>query len=164
MQLDPKEQAQKIVDTLWSTKKFPVDPITIAKRLGLKVVETDLPKGNSGALVKQAGEDATIILDKKDHDNRKRFTSAHELGHYISRIESQDTTREYAYIDLRSELSSRGTNEEEVFANKFAANLLMPQEAVASLHRKKMPHFAMAVHFGVSPEALKYRLKKLNLL
>ncbi|WP_125721147.1 ImmA/IrrE family metallo-endopeptidase [Pseudoalteromonas rubra] len=162
--LDPRNEAQKVLKRLWCDSQFPVDPVTICKSLGLDVVEMALPDKVSGALIKEAGADPVIVLHQDDHLNRKRFSCAHELGHYISRIESDNTDKEYEYIDLRGPTASTGEDEEEVFANQFAANLLMPNEEVKKLHRKKMAHFEMALHFGVSVEALKYKLNALELL
>ena len=105
------------------------------------------------------------MLHKSDHNNRKRFSCAHELGHYISRIESNDIEpQQYDYIDLRNDLSANGTDPKEIFANHFAANLLMPEEAVKLLFQEKKQHFEMALYFGISPESLKYRLRSLGLL
>lgn len=164
MKLDPKIEAQKVLNSLWEEDCFPVDPITIARRLGVRVMDMQMPPGVSGALVKEPEKDPYIILDKDDHNNRKRFSCAHELGHYISRIESNNIDIEYSYVDLRSDLSSCGIDEEEIFANRFAANLLMPGILVKKFHKKGNSHFEMAIFFGVSTEALKYRLKALGLL
>ena len=71
--------------------------------------------------------------------------------------------QKYEYIDLRSDLSANGTDKNEIFANHFAANLLMPEEKVRSLFEGKKQYYEMALYFGVSPEALKYRLKSLFL-
>ncbi len=164
MTLNPQKEAQKVLSTLWPEGLFPVDPVTISKRLGLQVVETELPENVSGALIKEKEKDPVIVLHKFDHNNRKRFSCAHELGHYISRTESNDIAQQYEYIDLRSDLAANGTDQKEIFANIFAANLLMPEEEVNLLFRKKKQHFEMALHFGVSPDSLKYRLKSLGLL
>lgn len=165
MTLNPQQEAQKVLAALWKEGIFPVDPITIAKRLGLQVVETELPEKVSGALIKEQGKEPVIVLHKFDPDNRKRFSCAHELGHYISRIESNEIEpQQYDYIDLRNDLSANGTDVKEIFANQFAANLLMPETVIRSLFREKKQHFEMALYFGISPESLKYRLKSLGLL
>ena len=173
MELNPQKEAQKILSTprLWKEGLFPVDPITICRNLDLAVVETELPTVEtelptnvSGALIKEIGKEPVIVLHKSDSNNRKRFSCAHELGHYISRTESNDIEQKYEYIDLRNSLSAYGTDKNEIFANTFAANLLMPEEEVKQLSQEKKPYFEMALYFGVSPEALKIRLKTLGLL
>lgn len=160
----PRDYAQKILNKVWANKPFPVDPVTISKILGLNVLETELPPNVSGALIKERGKEPTIVLHRHDHNNRKRFSCAHELGHYISRIESNDTAKEYEYVDLRGALSSTGTDRDEIFANQFSAHLLMPNEIVRKLIKKNKSHFETALFFGVSVEALKPKLNSLGLL
>jgi len=164
MNLNPKIEASKIFETLWASQGFPVDPVSIAQKMGLQVLDTDLPASVSGALIKEAGKDPIIALHHTDHSNRKRFTCAHELGHYVSRIESNDESVEYEYVDLRGPSAANGTDPEEVFANKFAANLLMPEKIIRNLSKSGKSHFDIAMFFGVSTEALKHRLKGLGLL
>ncbi|MBO9490352.1 ImmA/IrrE family metallo-endopeptidase [Endozoicomonas sp. G2_1] len=164
MALNPETEANKILETLWTNKGFPVDPVSIAQKLGLQVLDTELPESVSGALIKEAGTEPIIALHHSDHSNRKRFTCSHELGHYISRIQSNDQSTEYEYVDLRGPSAASGSDPEEVFANKFAANLLMPEKVIKALLQNKKSHFEIALFFGVSPEAVKHRLKNLRLL
>ena len=164
MELNPRDEAQKIFDKIWSNRSFPVDPITIGKILGLNILETELPDTVSAALIKEAGKDPKIALHKTDHSNRKRFSCAHELGHYIYRIESADDAVEYEYICLRGLSASRGTENEEIFANQFAAHLLMPNSTIKELVGAGKKIFEMALFFGVSAEALKHKLNFMGLL
>lgn len=161
MNLNPKEAAQQLLESTWKGRGFPVDPILIAGDLGIDVIETDLPDNVSGALIKDEGKDPVIVLSKTDSKNRQRFTCAHELGHYAYRITSNEN--HYEYVDLRSDSSANGTNKEEIFANQFAASLLMPKEAIEELVNKKLPDFLLAQRFGVSDDAVRFRLKNLNL-
>ena len=164
MSLNPRNEARKVYDSFWKGRPFPVDPVTISELIGLDVLETTLPDTVSGALIKEAGKDPVIILHKFDHSNRKRFSCSHELGHYIDRVESSESSSEFEYVDLRGPNSSNGSDPSEVFANQFAANLLMPEEVISKLHRENKSHVEMAIFFGVSVEALKNRLKSLRLL
>jgi len=151
--------ATEVLDECWDGR-LPIDPVRIAGTFGLKAFSADLDENVSGMLVKQKGSDPEILLNKEDSRNRKRFTAAHELGHFIRRSERPE---EYEYVDYRDQRSSSGTVEEERFANSFAANLLMPREAVASLHEEGMPDFLLAKQFGVSREAMQHRLDNLGL-
>jgi Zn-dependent peptidase ImmA (M78 family) len=153
------EVAAKIfLDEFWEEGRFPVDPVFIAQEVGIKVVKSDLPENVSGALIKEKGKDPVIFLDKKDSDARKRFTCAHELGHFYLRIDEES----YKSIDLRDyELSSSGDNPVERFANSFAANLLMPEKEIRS--RSDWSKVELIALFGVSGEALKWRLKNLGI-
>ena len=161
--MNAAQEAEKIRALAWNDK-FPVDPIAIAIAIGVDVYETSLPKEVSGALIKEVGDDAKIVIEHSDNNNRKRFSCAHELGHYVARAESSNEEKEYEYIDLRSESSSNGNNPDEIFANQFAACLLMPEKKVKDLVHKGKSHIEMALFFGVSNEAMKFRLKNLSLL
>ncbi len=127
----------------------------------MKVLEAELPPEVSGALIKDLGRDPTIMIEQSDSSDSKRFTCAHELGHYIWRSESPNADRgEYSYVDLRRDGDHGG---EELFADQFAANLLMPANEVRAIHSKKLPNYALAKHFGVSVEEFGLRLKHLGL-
>jgi Zn-dependent peptidase ImmA (M78 family) len=151
--LDPKTEATKLLEHFWAWRTFPVSPVVIARRLGLEVFETELPGNVSGALLKEAGHDPMITIDRDDHPSRKRFSCARELGNYISRVNSGESTSEYGYVDFRGK-----SDHEDVFANQFAAHLLMPNEMVEDLQKRGWSHYKMADFFGVSLEYLKHRM------
>jgi Zn-dependent peptidase ImmA (M78 family) len=132
----------------------------IARTLGIDVLDGTLEKNVSGALFKRPGEDPQIILNTIDSPNRKRFTCAHEIGHFVRRSDNPD---EYAYVDFRGPLSSAGMEEEEIYANTFAASLLMPEEDVRRFEREGLNDIEMAIRFDVSREAMQYRLKNLGI-
>jgi Zn-dependent peptidase ImmA (M78 family) len=152
--------AIELLDQSWDGA-FPVDPVRIAKDLGVKVLDASLKKDISGALVKKEGRDPSILLNAEDSKARKRFTCAHELGHYIRR--SSEPTPQYEYVDYRDKRSSTGTDEEERYANSFAASLLMPEFAIEAVYESGMPAFRLAKQFGVSPESMQHRLNNLGL-
>jgi len=119
-----------------------------------------LDKDTLGALVKQPGQDPTIFLNEDDSPTRKRFTCAHEIGHFVRRSREEP---EYTRVDLRNSLSATGEDQEEVYANEFAACLLMPEDEVRRLSKNGFSDLEMAIRFGVSRAAMQYRLKNLNL-
>jgi len=162
--MKPEVEATRVLQNTWGNNGFPVDPVSIAKKLGIDVVETSLPESVSGALIKKTGKDPLIAIDSNDSINRRRFSCAHELGHYISRAEKNNFESEYEFVDLRSDSSSNGINPEEIFANKFAANLLMPEAETRKIYKSKKSHFEMAYYFGVSDGALKFRLTNLSII
>lgn len=155
-----KNAAQSILDEVWGDRGFPVDPVWIARQLGLDVIETALPPDVSGAIVKEKGYAPVILLEATDAKTRKRFSCAHELGHYINRGDVGD---EFEYVDYRDGNSSTGSDPEERLANAFAANLLMPEEEVHRLVAQGQRSVIMAYRFGVSDEALRVRLKSLRI-
>lgn len=158
---NPETVASDLIQSIWAEKSFPIDPVQIARELGIDIVEANLPENVSGALIKDVGKDPIILLSKSDSKNRKRFSCAHELGHYAYR--STNNGDHYEYIDFRDQLSSIGSNPEEIYANQFAASLLMPSNEVRRLNEKKTPSILMAQYFGVSDDAMRFRLKNLGL-
>ena len=157
---DPAQEAERLRVFAWGDT-FPVDPVAIARRLGVDVRQAPLSANVSGALVKKLGQDPTILLNAEDHPNRQRFTCAHELGHFVSRENAPD---EYEYVDLRDTIfSAAGTKPDEVFANQFAASLLMPEREVGRLKKEGYSPTQMALYFGVSQDAMHFRLTNLKI-
>lgn len=159
------EDADRILSTAWRTDPvpIPVDPVRIAKTLGIAVFDQELDRNISGAIVKAAGSDPLILLNAADSPNRKRFTCAHEIGHFIARS-NEHNDKDYEFVDLRGVLATMGTDQDEIYANEFAACLLMPESEVAKMsHSGDLPA-QIAVKFGVSSEAVSYRLKNLGLV
>jgi Zn-dependent peptidase ImmA (M78 family) len=158
-----ERDAQQILDAVWVSGRRPVDPFQIARSLGIRVyVDQGLEPDVAGMLVKQPGyDDPEIVLNANDSRNRQRFTCAHELGHYNKRSKSGDFG-EWHFVDRRDSLSGQGSNPDEIYANQFAAALLMPAPWVRELaDRYEVP--ALAFEFGVSADAMTYRLKNLGL-
>lgn len=160
----PQTHAETILRDIWEGRDFPVDPAWIAKKMGIDVVVAPLSQIDrviSGALIKKQGHDPVIVLNNEDSIPRQRYTCAHELGHYVKRTDEATggNLSEYSFVDLRSNVS----NGDEVFANKFAANLLMPENEVKKLHRLKLTAVEMSILFNVSDDAINIRLKNLGL-
>lgn len=159
-----KREADAVLESIWqaiyTTSYFPVDPVRLAKELGIDIFAGQLERVVSGALIKEPGRDPVIILNKEDSPVRQRFTAAHELGHYIRRAGDD---ADYTYVDLRDDIAKQGTEPEEVFANAFAACLLMPEVAVREERDERRQLSELAFHFGVSQEAMRFRLDNLSL-
>jgi Zn-dependent peptidase ImmA (M78 family) len=159
--------AQEILGTVWlrdpSEIRLPVDPFFIARELGLAVYVSQLDHGVSGMLVKRAGyDDPEIYLNRRDSRNRQRFTCAHELGHYVKRSASSDLGEVWEYVDRRDTLASLGKEPQEIYANQFAASLLMPRDLVKRF-KGEYGVAALAYEFGVSADAMSFRLANLRL-
>lgn len=163
MQIDASSAAAGLLDAAWNGR-FPVDPVQIAKKIGVQVYSDTLPESVSGAIIKKPGSDAIILIEQKDSSNRQRFTCAHELGHFVDELQNNgEEYNEFEHIDLRSDMARRGTDPKEIFANEFAASLLMPEEEVKKRYVKDKSTMSLSICFGVSPQAMQFRLKKLRL-
>lgn len=165
-ELDPQAEAERVLSTCWPARVIPVDPVAIARQLGVDVRQATLPDNVSAAIVKKPGADAVILLAQSDSNKRKRFSCAHELGHYVRRA-GEDSIE---FVDLRGPVASEGLDAEEIFANRFAACLLMPEKEVRDFcdaYRKQtgnpVPPWFAAEHFGVSGEAMGFRLANLRI-
>lgn len=164
--LPADKQAQEVLEAQWldpATPSYPVDPVVIARRLGINVYRVELPAGVSGYIVKRDPASAPDIFVNSEHAPvRQRFTVAHELGHYFKRkgMGPEFNTR---YALKRDRLASCGTDDEEIYANQFAAALLMPNDIVVNLADSGLTLIEMARQLRVSLESLEYRLQKLNL-
>lgn len=167
-------RAEALVDQMRITGP-PVDVRHVASELGITIVEDDLGDDISGALVTNA-DGVTILVQKAGHhENRKRFTIAHEIAHHVLRHQFEEGGHVHVdrgnYISLRGKRASEGVDPKEIEANWFAASLLMPspmiKEAVAdlrvsALHDQHVEH--LADRFSVSQQAMTIRLTNLRML
>lgn len=154
IKIEAANDADKLVKATWFSG-IPVDPIAIARRSGVNVVYAPLDEETLGAFLKRPNEVPTILINERDHENRKRFTCAHELGHYNRRKGEEG---EFHTIDLRSPLSSTGSDPEEIYANEFAASLLMPADDLKIFLQFGLSDEELADRFKVSREAMEYRI------
>lgn len=156
--------ARTLLDAAWPggsmAALLPVDPVRIARQIGIDVLVAGLGPGESGALVKSVGSDAVIYLNRDDSKRRRRFTCAHEIGHYVKR--TNDGELDYEFIDERSQLATTGIDPDEIYANHFAAELLMPEALVRDKAQSRSP-VELAYVFDVSEEAIRYRTSNLHL-
>lgn len=134
----------------------------------------DLPAEVLGQIEKKADGKYKISIQKNDHYFRKRFTMAHELGHFLlhkDKIGEQGLDDSKAYRALYR----RGINitaDEEIEANRYAALTLMPEDYVLYFMKEKgvirndgsLDEDVIkdiAATFQVSPKAMEIRIKNL---
>jgi Zn-dependent peptidase ImmA (M78 family) len=162
--LNPETDAEELLRTYWSregnTIVLPVDPVAIAGRLGIRVFTASLDANISGMLIMAGGSDPEIYLSRSDSYNRQRFTCGHELGHWAQNVAKGIESAEIT--DFRGPLSGAGTNSSEIYANQFAAALLMPAEEVHRLKEQGYGTAAVADTLRVSPDAAAFRITNLK--
>lgn len=139
----------------------PVKVGELATELGLSVVRSPLEPKISGLIrpSDHAPAGFEIRVNKYEVPERQRFTVAHEIAHYLLHRESigQGVVDNVLY---RSGLTSR----KEAEANRLAAEIVMPEEAVrAALKRSGLRPSELAAEelarvFKVSAPAMKVRL------
>jgi len=158
-----------------SSAPVPVEKLAFA--LGIDVRSTrpgDISL--SGFLVRDDGTGQAIVgINKDHHKNRQRFTIAHEIGHFLlhagQEIYVDECSKSGLRISLRDEDSSKGTERDEIEANVFAAELLMPVELLQAdivsaniRDEDKLEEVldTLAKEYEVSKQALTYRLVNLG--
>lgn len=147
--------------------RLPINVFALARDLNIDVEFRDFNgsghKNVSGILIKQdPGERFIAALNAAEHPHRQRFTLAHELGHWIHKYQDLPDSQTAGKVEYRNEVSSWGTDPEEIWADQFAAALLMPAGSVISSYSKAMTVKQMSRLYGVSPKALRLRLKNLG--
>ncbi len=162
----PDKVAQEILEKIGGYS--PIDLHKIAKLYNLSISYEELDEEISGMLV---GKKGLICVNKNHPLTRQRFSIAHELGHYF--LHAKDCLESTVFIDeaiyYRNEESSGGNNLQEIQANAFAAELLMPK----NLLKNKINDYdllndlvieKLAKEFDVSIRAMTIRLIKLKFI
>jgi Zn-dependent peptidase ImmA (M78 family) len=164
----PYDKARQVLFRL-GLKSLPTPVEKIAKLLGAQVRFAPFDDELSGMIYIKDGV-PIIGVNSLHHPNRQRFTIAHELGHLELHTEMISTT---VHVDkdfpalMRDTASATGTEEIEIQANQFAAELLMPTAAIEEALSSK-PQFdiddespieELAKKFRVSKQALEYRIR-----
>jgi Zn-dependent peptidase ImmA (M78 family) len=168
-------KAKKLAQSLIESYKLavPVDVNSLARREGILIREEDLEDNVSGMLVIK-DERSVIVVNANHHQNRRRFTIAHELGHYFLHRSFSNVFFDESLLFFRDEKSTQGTKFQEIEANTFAAELLMPeqilwerlsQEPLDALDDVEQSALGeLAADLQVSRQALTIRLTRLGLI
>jgi len=138
----------------------------IAERGGINIVFDDL--ADISGMVVRKDNAVTIAVNNTQNKRRQRFTLAHELGHSLLHEGTPVRFDRDFRVNLRSDRSSLAVDPEEIEANFFAANLLMPREMLIrdlggnyiDLDDARATR-SWARRYGVSMQAMNLRLVKL---
>lgn len=162
----PRIAAKKILDEL-NIQKPPVSVHEIARHLGADLRFERVERDISGFISRQKDGSIVIGINTFHHSNRQRFTLAHELGHLSLH------TGKTLYVDhvprFRDVKSAKAVEPEEIEANIFAAELLMPEDFLAhdiqAMEDDTITRDAiekLSKRYKVSPEAMRVRLERLK--
>lgn len=125
MSLDGAREAARGVLKEHGVASAPVPVERIARHLGVRVQYAPLDNDLSG--MAHIREGVVIVGVNSLHaPNRQRFTLAHELGHVVLHREILEDNVHVDRVLLRDRDSSAGLYREEIEANAFASELLMP--------------------------------------
>lgn len=164
-----RNKAQLLLEELKITSApVPIERIIKRKQIALRYAPFDDEVSGMAYI----NDGVSIIgVNALHHPNRQRFSAAHELGHHLLH---SDTIRQAVHIDkhlrvmLRNEVSSQGTDPQEIEANTFASELLIPRHLL--LQELGDGQFdigdetqveMLAKRFRVSVSAMSYRLAAL---
>ncbi|WP_084558280.1 ImmA/IrrE family metallo-endopeptidase [Mesorhizobium sp. LNJC394B00] len=157
---DPDYTADDVLRTS-GIRGLPIDVNLVASRIsGLEVVEDDLD--GEGLFFDLGIRGAQIMLRRGAHPLRKKFTLAHEIGHFF--------VREQAAVYARSQKPKKVSRNVEIerWCNRFAASLIMPRDALLDyLRSAKLKGLLDAVGcgptlFGVSNAAFRSRIAEIS--
>lgn len=106
------------------TVPVPVERIANAMNAQIHYVPFERDGELAGMLLRKGGK-VIIGVNSSHHSNRQRFTIAHELGH-LRYHEGELHVDRKLQINRRDEISALAIDSDEIEANRFAAELLMP--------------------------------------
>jgi len=162
-----KKKIRKTVDKIHKelNLSFPVNLRSVCENFGLTIEYVPIEDVVSG-MIAYCDQNSGIIAVNNEHvETRQRFTIAHEIGHFFLHKNSfiDKHYRKTSNEDLPQSVP------EEVQANFFAAELLMPQFEIERLLQEwdlwqfdNKDIIMLAEHFNVSVVAMTVRLKSLG--
>lgn len=122
----------------------------------IRIEKSALSSDKSGKLEYKDGI-WIMTVNSRHPDVRQRYTLGHELGHYLNHRSSVKSFEDTVFF-RSSQKSSM-----EYMADQFAARLLMPENDINLMVNNGIRTVKeMAAKFGVSLEAMKYRLEQLG--
>lgn len=152
---------------------LPIRVEEIAKRRGLRVMPYPLKEDVSGILVIEDGK-GIIGYNLNESSVRRRFTIAHELGHFELHKDEGSL-----FMDKRFKVLFRSQNTQQALAtqrleqeaNAFAAAILMPEDLLKKEIANKEFDLGceetleeLATVFNVSSTAMYYRMANLKII
>lgn len=140
-----RKAARDVLAAYTEHSRIPVNPVAIARSMGLRVFESPLPDDAWGMILGDLGGTAHIYFDENLPPVRARYACAHELGHYIANNGVLEPCMGYQC----------GSNEHqdtaELYADTFAKSLLLPHPEIDACIVDGLSVFEIARLFDVPP-------------
>src|SRR6267378_7619761 len=157
---------------LLENNSIPRPPVPVDELAAALDIDVRSSAGNddvSGALIRN-DDSVVIAVNSAQHENRQRFTIAHEIGHFLLHKGTQVHFDDDFRINYRKADSTGIATDDEKEANWFAAALLMPEHFLRKdwLRLRLENHAALgaiqslAVRYKASPKAMELRLVNLG--
>lgn len=137
---------------------------TLLFQLGVQQVP-DLMVGERQYSAFLAGASRLIVVEANDHEHRRRFSIAHEIGHFVLHLQEQQNLFLCSQEDMELKTPDASQHRRQEWeANLFAGELLMPEQPLHAMFRATGGRLSSLVrHFKVSPKALEIRLGRVSL-
>jgi Zn-dependent peptidase ImmA (M78 family) len=181
MRTKRSRKIQQLVEKLLQLTKIETPPVDIERVAKLRGAEIRYGafkgEGKLAGILFQEDNQIIIGVNESHPSTRQRFTIAHELGHLELHSHSKlhVDTHFKSPIRLRDEISSLAIDPEEIDANTFAAELLMPTLMIERDVRNVMSNQVfdyeddefireLANRYEVSPQAMTFRLINLGFI
>jgi Zn-dependent peptidase ImmA (M78 family) len=170
-------RVNEIVQRLLTAASITEPPIPverIARQAGAVVSYQPFDAEDISGLLYRTADSAPVIgVNSNNAKVRQRFTIAHELGHLQLHEKQELILDRHVQVNFRDSTSSTASNQEEIEANQFAAELLMPR-ALLERHLRVLLNGRpltdndlvgrLAARFEVSHQAMEFRLASLGML
>lgn len=148
-------EAKKILEDFGFSAP-PINPVDIARDLGVKVAFVGLPEKHQNVSGFYDATDDAIYVNKDEYAKRQTFTIAHELGH---RVLHRNWAASNEYRVLLRDQSLMVSDDKEQEANAFAAHLLVPTKMLGK-YRDVATVEELSKLFVVSMPVIRNRLKR----
>ncbi len=150
-----RRQAERLLQAAGVSRE-PVDLRAVVSALNLDLVRRTHAPFSSEAALEPLGDSYAIVLEGSGGERRRRFTIAHEIGHFVLHPGLRRPER--------GGLVTEAGRVQEREADAFAAELLMPEERVREAVLANGPDAErLADRFDVSRAAMRTRLRHLGL-
>ena len=152
--------------------------VKIAHKLGFSTFKEDNMgddiSGNiyvGGTTKEVYGTDQVIIVSSSEEYAHQRFVIAHELGHYLMDYLGSGEYKNEEKLFTRTYPKINHSSPEEIRADRFAAELLMPKEIFTSQYLKAMILYdfdksivvkKLAAMFVVKESSIRRRIEEIS--
>jgi predicted transcriptional regulator len=150
-----QSQAERLLRTA-GTDREPIDLRDVVSALNLSLVHSAREPFSPEASLVPCGDTHAIVLRGAGDERRRRFTIAHEIGHFVLHPER--------VAPERGGTVNEAMKIQEREADRFAAELLMPEHLVRKAVQDEGADVRrLAERFEVNEQAMTVRLRRLGL-
>lgn len=121
-----------------------VDIVKLANDLGIRVFSAENMKSSSMIYYIKDTDSFEILINDNESTNRKRFSVAHEIAHFILH---QDKIKQLGSVGRQNNQSL--SSEEEKEADTLGAEILMPHSCVLNTLKKNNVKQTDIIHIDI---------------